>query len=163
MKRNGERHPKSSGSRVSLEEFWTKQSRHSSVKDEEQNQHVISFAEFEGKIEEAQGHLHESFKRISYLFEDFHPRSRPVLWRELLAQAHLYQALICAREESHRPDLWDHVWREDSPNFDWSGATDGSLVETRVEHPIRISAEYASVNTASLLKKLDNEKNEVNA
>ena len=123
--------------------------------DQEQTRAVIGFAEFEVEMEDRRSQLRANFERISYLFQDFHPGSRPVLWRVLLAQAHLYQALICAREENPGPKLWNDIWAKDAPDFDWAGTVDGLASEPQVGQSIHIGMEYARHNTISLLKTLN--------
>lgn len=44
------------------------------------------------------GKIADAFAPVAALFVDFHPKTRPVLWRLLVAQFHLYEALIQARE-----------------------------------------------------------------
>lgn len=48
-----------------------------------------------------------SFKRINYLLTDFHPAKRPVLWRILITQAHIYRSIVeSAKDPSEtRPQL----------------------------------------------------------
>jgi hypothetical protein len=57
---------------------------------------LMSFSEFESRLNANDEPLAGSFGRIDYLFQDFHPATRPVLWRVLLAQAYLYQLLLLA-------------------------------------------------------------------
>jgi hypothetical protein len=57
------------------------------------NPRLMSFGEFKGKYS-SEG----AFRIIGDLFQDFHPRTMPVLWRILLAQAHIYRAIKKTRE-----------------------------------------------------------------
>jgi hypothetical protein len=64
------------------------------AKDADGGAHVMSFAEFETEYARADSTVRRAFDRISYLFDGFHPRTRPVLWRLILAQAALYRVLL---------------------------------------------------------------------
>lgn len=54
---------------------------------------VMTFLEFEVARNDPDGSLGKAFKRIEYLFVDFHPKERPVMWRVLLASAQIYRAI----------------------------------------------------------------------
>jgi hypothetical protein len=59
----------------------------------------MDFGEFQ-ELRSAKGRdsgIRPAFDRIGYLFDGFHPKTRPVLWRVLVAQAHIYEALLKAR------------------------------------------------------------------
>jgi hypothetical protein len=56
---------------------------------------VMTFAEFQSEFEHEGGSgLRTAFNHCDYLFKKFHPRSRQVLWRMLVIQAYLYNALL---------------------------------------------------------------------
>lgn len=66
----------------------------------------ISYGKFNEKY--FKDTVREPFDKIVYLFLNFHPEKRPVLWRILIAQAHIYFAIMKAREmrmdfESQKP------------------------------------------------------------
>jgi hypothetical protein len=71
------------------------------IKEPEGAWRVMSFAEFEKEWNDQLSSVHQAFNRISYLFTDFHPRLRPVLWRLLIVQASLYRVL--SRLRSNQP------------------------------------------------------------
>jgi hypothetical protein len=54
---------------------------------------VMSFLEFEAAMDNSQSRVHAAVDRIRYLFRDFHPATRPVMWRVLLAMASLCRAI----------------------------------------------------------------------
>jgi hypothetical protein len=56
-------------------------------------QRIRGFAEFESEYRDESSPLGVAFRRIEYVLTDFHPRTHPVCWRMLIAQAHLYWAL----------------------------------------------------------------------
>jgi len=56
----------------------------------------ISYGKFNEKYFE--GDIKEPFDQIVYLFLNFYPEIGPILWRIFIAQAHIYNAIIKARE-----------------------------------------------------------------
>jgi hypothetical protein len=60
------------------------------------NPRLISYGEFERNFYESD--LKRPFNNIAYLFHNFHPKYRPVLWRILLTQVHIYHAIKNTRE-----------------------------------------------------------------
>lgn len=54
---------------------------------------IRSFGEFESALHEP-GSVSDSFVRVRDIFTNFHPANRPVLWRMLVAQAHIYVAIV---------------------------------------------------------------------
>lgn len=61
---------------------------------------VMSFLEFETARGTQDAATKNAFERIEYLLIDFHPRTRPVLWRVLLATASVYRALTHVADRS---------------------------------------------------------------
>lgn len=55
---------------------------------------VMSYLEFENARSLQDSPTRNAFDRIEYLLADFHPRTRPVFWRVLLATANIYRALM---------------------------------------------------------------------
>jgi hypothetical protein len=100
---------------------------------------VMTFLEFENSRQLQDSSTKKAFGRIKYLLANFHPRTRPVFWRVLLATASVYRALsfvadrnslnattLCASQllASLDPDRASFDWREDTNNAD-----DGDAVE----------------------------------
>ncbi len=55
---------------------------------------VMSFGEFDNIYQTRKLVGYEFFQKAVQRFLNFNPRCKPVLWRILLAQAHLYQGLL---------------------------------------------------------------------
>jgi len=94
------------------------------IRSPEQNTRVRSFGEFESEYRDDSSEIRESFKLVSDIFFGFDPRTRPVLWRCLLAQTLLCQAIIDSSRYSHETDL--EAFRpirpfteSDIDNLDW--------------------------------------------
>ena len=61
------------------------------INDANCNQRLMSYHEFNEAYMEPT--LHKTFETIVYIFHNFHPKTRPVLWRILLTQLHIYQTI----------------------------------------------------------------------
>lgn len=55
---------------------------------------IKSIRDFEAGFLDQKKVISEPFSAIAELFLNFHPKRKPILWRMLIAQAHLYLALI---------------------------------------------------------------------
>ena len=65
----------------------------------------MSYGEFQRTYFEPD--VKEPFKKIAYLFHNFHPKTSPVLWRILIAQAYIYHALIDIRKTENYKTITD--------------------------------------------------------
>jgi hypothetical protein len=54
----------------------------------------LTFSEFVEEYITKESALSTKFELARILFQNFHPKSRPVLWRVLILQAHLYYAIL---------------------------------------------------------------------
>lgn len=128
------------------------------TRDGDGNEHVMDFREFEQRLEMDTGSaVSASFMRIDYLFKDFHPRTRPVLWRILIVQGRLYQALLAARHAGDvDPDVWSHLKGvEAAHEFDWrSPAERETMPHEMVAAAVRIADAYVRQTTAPVLARL---------
>ncbi len=83
---------------------------------------VLTFGEFESKYMKAK--VPESLQKFYTLFLNFHPKTRPVLWRILVAQAHIYMALKEIQQMKFN-DFGSNLrplkvlYETKSPEFDW--------------------------------------------
>lgn len=133
------------------------------AKDDDGNERVIDFREFQDARSDNNTSIHKSFERISYLLTGFHPDTRPVLWRILAAQAHLYQAILSIQEsEELDHNLWDHLWEKDNiPSFDWREKTTDDSSDDAITTAVKLGMIYARDTTSKTLEKLmaKNERN----
>lgn len=60
-----------------------------------------TFGEFSAEYADPASSLRRAFEPVHHLLNDFHPRTRPVTWRVLCAQALLYKVLLRARQTPH--------------------------------------------------------------
>ena len=57
-------------------------------------QRVMSFGEFESALHTADFAVANAFAIVSDIFLEFDPEKRPILWRALVTQAHIYDAIV---------------------------------------------------------------------
>ena len=104
----------------------------------------MSFGEFESKFLKAK--VPEPLEQFYALLSNFHPKTRPVLWRILVTQAHIYKAL----EEIQHMKLDDIgssvrpsqvIIEIKSAEFDWHKDKEETSIDTTpfeaVEHYLR--------------------------
>jgi hypothetical protein len=107
----------------------------------------MSFGEFEDVYNGA--NTNAKFDAIRDIFMDFHPKTRPVLWRILIAQAHIYQALLRTREmkiissdESLVPKLLKPISEVDRLKFDWRRRSEEATDEEVLSQPFEAAYAY---------------------
>jgi hypothetical protein len=72
------------------------------VQEEHDPPRCMSYGEFESVYTSESSDALPSYSQVRILFWGFHPRERPVLWRILITQAHLYRAL---RKLTNQPEF----------------------------------------------------------
>lgn len=101
---------------------------------------VMSFLEFESARAMQDSPTGSAFERIAYLLADFHPRTRPVFWRVLLATASLYRSFMLVADRSSpnaaflTPDHLLDPLESDRAEFDWREDKGDSIDGDAVEH-----------------------------
>ncbi len=93
---------------------------------------LISFGEFEYKFWNnpvfGEDPLDKYFEKIKYVFLNFHPRNRPVLWRILLTQYYIYCAIIKIQKikTEDNPDfrVLEKMSSQNRFKFDWRNQQD---------------------------------------
>ncbi len=96
----------------------------------------MSFGEFEEICKPSK--TTTDFEAFIDLFRDFHPKTRPVLWRVLINQVYIYKALLRTREmklthlkSGQIPRLLVHMSEEERLDFDWRQSNEkGKCEET---------------------------------
>ena len=103
----------------------------------------MTYGEFEDAINEPRSPLRDRTEEFAALFVGFHPQTRPVLWRTLLAQAHVYEALIRSFDaaegdaaESAGPTPAEAFRGEHSSLFDWRTAESEVSFDRAVSQPV---------------------------
>jgi hypothetical protein len=107
----------------------------------------MSFGEFEEIYYNA--NTTAKFDAFREIFVNFHPKTRPVLWRILITQTHIYQALLLTREvkitasvEDHAPKLLKPISKEDRLKLDWRQMPDEATDKEVLWQPFETAHEY---------------------
>lgn len=107
----------------------------------------MSFGEFENTYQTAK--KHNKFDAFIELFKNFHPKTRPVLWRVLVTQAHIYRALICTREMKLTSSGNDPTFKFFKPLseqerlvFDWRQSSHEATDEEVLQQPFNVAHTY---------------------
>ncbi len=112
---------------------------------------IISFGEFENKHNEIK--TSRTFQNVIELFSDFHPETKPVLWRILLAQFHIYKAIMLINnnsisEKEFKTPLKILSNSERLLFFDWRSGNDNIVNTTPkvIEEPYIAIRNYFKMN-----------------
>jgi len=86
------------------------------------------------------------------LFDGFRPDTRPVLWRVVLAEAHVYRSLMRTFESESGTTVppWAALHDEDRLDFDWRPPGSGTSFEEAVDVPLGAVAGWLSGYLTSL-------------
>lgn len=127
------------------------------AKEADSSLRVKSYAEFESEYKDEQSNVSKCFKRIDYLFEEFHPASRPVLWRILIVNGLFYKLLFQLRGTSTRscvakPEMkWP---KEDRRKYDWRDSSCKIPDNVVFEIPFTIAENYVKEKLSPMLSAL---------
>jgi hypothetical protein len=111
---------------------------------------VMGFGEFESELHKKDSTVGQAFTIVRDLFTSFHPAKRPVLWRVLVTQVHLYTAIL----RFHRGDTTDGLIIrptpvEDRKRFYWKREpTD--VDRQKMEEPFTLAEAYLRKNLPAL-------------
>jgi hypothetical protein len=117
------------------------------------NPKIMSYGEFIRTYFEP--NVKEPFKQIAYLFHNFHPKTSPVLWRILIAQAYIYHALIDIRKTENYKAITDFkklktISNEDrKKHYDWRQKDENVSEEEVLRQPFD-AVEYYFKNESNL-------------
>ena len=105
---------------------------------------IRTFSEFE----ECYSLDAEDFRSVTDAFWRFHPKRRPILWRILIAQAHLCEMFVSARDT--RGAAWANIGRLDMMSmgscgtFDWRESVDEATDAAVLMEPFNVARAYAA-------------------
>jgi len=103
-----------------------------------------SFGEFETEYYDQNSPIGAGFSILTDMFLHFHPKARPVLWRMLVSQAHIYEALLEASEKGvaeHAVSVKPFPENKRG-NFDWRSKNYGATDEAVLVEPFAVAVEY---------------------
>ncbi|MEL6183774.1 MAG: hypothetical protein AAFU79_04050 [Myxococcota bacterium] len=122
------------------------------VHDEKGRAAIMSFHSFQMALAEGgePERTHQAFKVLDYLFDDFRPHHRPVLWRVLVTQFLIYRALETSMKPPERgEDPWAALAAEGWPRLDYRSAEQKAAVsEEEAQTPLRVAQHYVRARTA---------------
>jgi hypothetical protein len=119
------------------------------------DERIMDFLEFQARRDDGQSDVHRAFSRIGYLFSGFHPRERPVLWRVLVAQAGLYEAVLRApRHGGVDETILGDVRRVDVTRLDWRPRPTPES-QPDVDQAVRVGLAYAEQRTRAYFNLTD--------
>jgi hypothetical protein len=106
-----------------------------------------SFGEFEQEFHNQPSALHASFLLVSDIFLNFHPALRPVLWRMLVTQAHIYRALLQIGRSGPRGAGLpiQPIPQEKRSDFEWRKTPSEAPDEKVLEEPFSVAERYLKV------------------
>lgn len=107
----------------------------------------MSFGEFETAYDDPGSDVRACFQTILDIFLDFHPAARPVMWRLLITQLHIYRAIIRISEKGYRAEegvssLLKSVQKDEREPFDWRQRDDEARGEEVFVHPFVAAETY---------------------
>lgn len=94
------------------------------ISDAEGRERLMSFGQFDDLYGDPASEVHERVGVMADIFQGFHPVTRPVLWRILIAKAHVYESLLSIRDRSGREGSgidapWEAIAEDSRARFDW--------------------------------------------
>jgi len=102
--------------------------------DESKMMHIIYYGAFETAFRDLQSETHKSNVVLTTALTDFHPLTRPVLWRVLVAQTCMYRLL--AGTSPSEPS------EETRRQFDWRRSPHEASDESVLEEPFEVASRY---------------------
>lgn len=116
---------------------------------EQKTGQCISFGSFEAEFKREKSEVNESFEIIFDTFRDFHPQTRPILWRILLIQAYLYYTLYVNRDQRDSSDGKSNLVTPSvsvlafvEENFDWRQSNDQVVEDEVFAQPANTAETY---------------------
>jgi hypothetical protein len=64
------------------------------IRDPDGHQRLMSFGEFETELHKPGSTVYGTFAIVHDMITCFHPQKRPVAWRMLITQAHIYESIV---------------------------------------------------------------------
>src|SRR2546422_449958 len=105
----------------------------------------MSYGRFEAAYLDQGSELREQFRLVILPLRGFHPKTRPVFWRMLVTQVHLYEALLRVHTaeapsavDDRVLDLVPEVKRE---RFDWRGHQGEATDEEVLVQPFAVRSD----------------------
>lgn len=119
------------------------------ITDEKGSSRCMSFGRFESQYKDTSSDLHREFAEVVPLLLNFHPRTRPVLWRMLITQLHLYKTIIINSESGSLLNKSGRHFAQISPHerkkrYDWRQDPHEASDEEVLNEPFNVAEKYLS-------------------
>jgi hypothetical protein len=107
----------------------------------------VSFGEFDDAYQNAKTKTGQIFGHIDDVLIDFHPSTRPVLWRALVTQAHLYRTILRLRDVKlsgvdEIVEPWAPMASDERTLLDWRRTPDEAPDEDVLVVPFLVAETY---------------------
>ncbi len=115
---------------------------------------IRSFGEFESEFHKPQSAVQQTFAIVQDVFTGFHPEGRPVLWRMLVTQAHIYAAIVRfhRKHSADRNLIITPIAADERREFYWKRSPEESE-QLGMEEPFTVADAYFSKNVPELWVK----------
>jgi hypothetical protein len=113
---------------------------------------IMSFGEFESALHKSGSTVGQAFTIVQDIFTSFHRATRPVLWRMLVTQTHIYSAIL----RFHRVDTTDTLTvrpipLEDRNRYYWKREPT-EVERQKMEEPFTVAEAYLRRNLPALFR-----------
>lgn len=118
---------------------------------------LMNYGEFEEVFSDIDSQLYSVFASLIDVFNDFHPSTRPILWRILITQAHIYKAIERASQHKlidpkQSRDLLQPISSEEGRQaLYWYKSDDQETVIEEPNAPFDAAWKYLEQNVKPLL------------
>ena len=117
----------------------------------------MSYGQFENEFYKKKSKVRNAFSEVRNLFLNFHPKTRPVLWRILIIQTHLYLALdrACKAKESNMIDSLKPliiIPKDQRKEFDWRSSEKEASDKEVFEDPFEVAKKYFEIYLSQFLE-----------
>ena len=115
------------------------------IRDSQPNGHqrVMSFGEFESALHKPDSTVCETFSVVRDIITGFHPETRPVLWRMLITQAHIYDAIVRFHKDNASTTelIVVPIPKEDRKPFYWR-RDPNEIEQQQLDEPFSVAESY---------------------
>lgn len=115
---------------------------------------IMSFGEFETELHAPDSKVKEAFLIVQDMFDCFHPETRPILWRMLITQAHIYTAIAQFHKEGviEKELVVVPIAKKDREIFCWVSDPD-DIQRQQLEEPFTVAEDYLEKWLDKLFRK----------
>lgn len=122
------------------------------------HERLMSFGQFDGLFADANSDLHREIAVVADIFQGFHPATRPILWRILVTEAHVYESLLAIRSPSAGNGAgidapWDAIGEDERAPFDWRAEKGEASDQEVLVEPFEVAREYLRQHLGSERRK----------